>query len=380
MLDNKLLEVISRFKLALLTRSAREPSDSALLTANRGKKLAGLNSTSNTLKPKIVEYDGTNHLVLTNDVIERTNYRNKRRWLDFYKTDDKRARTSSGYANRASDISSDVSGEEDGAESESESGSDNEDDDPLRKLRLSELLAPLAHPSEIVTHPAISKTYKLTSLSVMASEIIDMIEVEQNTLNQLNKLFRILDGEDWYYQLEDNMELVQYDHGLDDLLVKPPAADSEQAVASKDALESTPNDITEVAKKEDVGTDTAGEAAEAGGPDGEPATNGDVFENKRITRTSAMAPGQIQITDPFFALPKSLEIYERQQQIQVEEQGDDGDELNAIQMELMNYLQVSIQRQHEYIKNLSTIRGGLVRADRYKKELLRWGKEMSEKK
>ena len=40
---------------------------------------------------------------------------------------------------------------------------------------------------------------------------------------------------------------------------------------------------------------------------------------------------------------------------------------DPLKEELINYLQVSIQRQHEYIKNLTLLRNGLVRADRLKR-------------
>ncbi|GEQ71681.1 hypothetical protein JCM33374_g5367 [Metschnikowia sp. JCM 33374] len=353
MLDEKSIEVISRFKSALLTRSQKTASSKTLSSSNRGKKFPSAETNPQALTPKIVEYDGSHHLVLTNEVIERTNFNNKRRWSDFYRSETPKEGASPSEAKYASDGDSDSDEDDDGSDEE------RSEENPLKKLRLSELLAPLAHPSELYSHPAISKTYKSTNLSVLAAEIIEIIEVEQNTLNHYNKLLQVLDGEDWYYQLEENMDLPVYDHGLDD------SQSADQNVDGRDDANSSLSSESRLGNNENKS-----------------ATENDdkEFENKRITRAAVQPETQSQVTDPFFALPKSLEIYERQQAKHLEDADEDDDEYGAIQQELINYLQVSIQRQHEYIKNLTTIRAGLVKADRYKKDLLRWGKEMSEKK
>ncbi|OBA22938.1 hypothetical protein METBIDRAFT_34744 [Metschnikowia bicuspidata var. bicuspidata NRRL YB-4993] len=334
MLDAKSIDVISRFKLALLVRAQQPARPSDLPRYNRGNKLPSAESNPHALSPKVVEYGGSHHLVLTNEVVERTNYRNKRRWRDFHRSqrpgDAALADEGLGSDLQSGDLQSDASDD------------DSSEENPLKRMRLGELLAPLAHPAELASHPAISKTYRLASLAVLAAEIIGTIETEQNTLNHYNKLLQVLDGEDWFYQLEENMGLPLYDHGLDDT---PPAASPEHG-------------------------------------EDRPVAEPEEFENKRITRAAGQpdGAGAGEVTDPFFALPKSLEIYERLQQRQLQEAAEEDDEYGALQQELINYLQVSIQRQNEYIKNLTTIRNGLVKADRYKRDLLRWGKEMGERK
>lgn len=375
MLDGRSLDVISKFKLALLTRAEKPVSHSDLPVSTRGHKLPTPQSRtgSSALTPKIVEYNGSNHLVLTNDAIERSNYRNKRRWQDFYST-----------GSQKDELSSEDEDSHDENGSGEENGEDNEGDNeenPLKKLRLSEILAPLAHPSEVATHPAILKTYKLTCLATLASDLIHSIEIEQNTLNQFNKLLQVLDGEDWYFQLEDNMELPVYDHGLDD---------SETAGAGSSANNSTlgaPNQENGEGPSETAASSTTEAAAATGtATNSTPATADADAERedsptyKRITRGVA-AEEKVKITDPFFGLPKSIEVFERQQQKQLEEDEEkDDDPLEILKQDLRNYLQVSIQRQHECIKNLTTIRNGIVKADKYKRDLFRWGKELSEKK
>lgn len=356
MLDGRSLDVISKFKLALLTRAEKAPCHTDLRMLNRGQKLGASHTDPSALTPKIVEYNGTNHLVLTNDVIERSNYRNKRRWLEFY---------SPGVAESSDEYSSDSDNEN--ASNRNYDGSDDEDENPLKKLRLSEILAPLAHPSELATHPAILKTYRLPCLATLASDLIHSIEIEQKTLNQFNKLLQVLDSEDWFYQLEENMDLPVYDHGLD-----------EAAAVANETFPDPPKDsaATSAAAGVTVATTTVTEETDATTND----LGADASAYKRITR-GVSAEELIKITDPFFALPKSLALFERQQRKQLEEEEEkDDDPLEVLKQDLRNYLQVSIQRQHECIKNLTSIRNGIVKADRYKRDLYRWGKEMSEKK
>lgn len=328
MLDSRSLDVISKFKLALLTKNLSPSQGPQLARSNRGKKLTSNSANPKLLKPKIVEYEGQNHVVLTNDVIERSNYKNKRRWLDFYRTD---------YGSQ--DNESSYSESDSGVELLESSDNEENEENPIKRLRLGDLLAPLAHPSEIVSHPAISRTYKLGCLSKLASELIELIEVEQNTLNKFNRLLLVLDGEDWQYLLEHKMGLPLYDHGLD------------ENVTSQ--------------MKQKKGEQDASEQA-------------DVKQERRQTRN--INGDQVNVADPFFALPESLAMYEALQQKKLEELDELADDLELIQQDLINYLQVSIQRQYEYIRNVTTIRNGIVRTEKYKNEILRWGKEMSEKK
>lgn len=238
MLDRSSLDVISRFKLAVLTRAQEGPRPVSLPRSNRGQKLEA-EKAGTALVPKVVDYDGRNHLVHSNAAIERGTARAKRRW--------------------AGDPAND-------------SDSESSDSESIKRMRLTEVLAPLSHPLEVLSHPAISKTFKLPCLATLAADLIQLIESEQNTLNHLNKLLAILDGEDAFYLLEENMGL----------------------------------------------------------------------------------------KDDFFAVPEALKRHENTE--------PDAD--------VVSYLQVSVQRQHEYIKNLTTIRNAVVKTDRYRANLLRWGKEM----
>lgn len=290
-MDPSQLEIISQFKQRVFA-SHRDPLDSIGIL-NRGHKLAVTEGPiaeviELTLKiaPKVVEYDARNYFVLTSDDLGAVHTRSKRKW---YQTFDP------------------VLDEDDDDENEPVG----DEDHPYKQVDLASLLAPINHPLEIVSHPAVARTYKLPIFNKLAMELIELIEVEQNNLNWLNKLLLVLNGEDWYYLLDEQLGLSKYDHGLD------------------------------VDKKE----------------------NG----SSRMKEE----PGE----DPFFALPEALKKYDAQQ---LPPSNDEED--SALKEELINYLQVLIQRQHEYINNLTKIRNGLVRADRLKRDIYKWSKEMHDRK
>lgn len=342
-LDSHALEVISRFKQAVLSKTLSRRSHS-LATPNRGNKLAA--SSGTTFHPKVVEYDGTSHLVLSNEALERSSHRNKRKWTEVYAPEKRSRRVDD------TEVEEDPENFEDDDENDSDDdGEPSESESPFGNFPLAEILAPLSHPSEIVSHAAILKTYKLNVLGRLALELIDLIEVEQTNLNWLNKLLQVLNGEDWFYLLEENLGLDSYDHGL----------------------------VQEEGKEDAPAPQTASEEEQPKEEEPEEAHD----EYKRITRTSnsRLAPllDDTKVTDPFFALPEALRKYEAHQ---TQYSGDEPNpnDLALVQEDLVNYLQVSIQRQHEYIKNLSAIRNGIVKVDRYKQDLHKWGKEMHDKK
>ncbi|CUM63669.1 uncharacterized protein PRCAT00001253001 [Priceomyces carsonii] len=317
MLDVNSLEVISRFKQSLLTNEL--PSQSInIASSNRGNKLGTTNTSLHHITSKVVEYDGNNYLVFTDESIEKENLINQRKWREEY----------IGQGDFGDQVEDE---DEDAVDQFDETDYDSGDEHPLKRIKISEILSPLNHPSEVVSHPAILKIFKLNVYGNLASELIETIEIEQDNLNYLNKLLQVTNGEDWYYLLEENLGLKSYDHGLDDdktkiiETVNGEGQESQEGVANQ-----------ETALKNENDSDTV---------------------------------------DPFFALPEALVRYEKQQASSESE-----DDLSKVQDELINYLQISIQRQQEYIKNLTILRNGLVKADRLKQDIYKWGKEMYEKK
>lgn len=385
MLDNKSLEVIDRFKQALLTKSLPLTTDSHVLDSNRGKKLDYETNETDALSNKVVEYNGINYLVTSNNQIEKTNKQNKRKWKDYYKSTEeyaadqqqrnKRADTGVRSIQENEDYEDDDDDDDDNDDDEDdnddndndnyEQGEDNEEIDPLHDLDLTEILLSLTHPSEIVSHPAILRTFKLNVLSKLAGELIELIESEHETLNWFYKLLQVLNGEDWYYLLEDSLGLPKYDHGLTN--------DEKEAQSSSNGAKPGAEDNTNTTNKDGDSKSSQDQSITSG-------TNEESEEfSKRITRTATIEDDEV--TDPFFMLPEALKKYElHQTRILEEPEVGKENELTNVQEDLINYLQVSIQRQQEYIKNLVQLRTAIIRADRLKSTLLKWAKEMYDKK
>ncbi|CAI5759615.1 unnamed protein product [Candida verbasci] len=343
MLDSTSLEVISQFKQAL-HKSTNPIENEDLPSYNRGLKLNTATQISpnfNKLTSKVVEYGNKEYVVLTNEVIENETRRRKRKWND----------------------------EEVGSEEESESESESEEEALIDQNKIIELLSPLNHPSEIISHPAISKTYRSETLSKLSMESISLIEIEQNNLNWLNKLLHVLNGEDWFYLLEENLGLQEYDD-LDDK--KDGKKDGKKDDKEKNEIK---NGITKDRNEEKEEKEENDDKEE--GKQAETSDNSKVDKIDKKIKAPAKPESETVSTDPFFALPSALERYENYQNNLLMNKDS---KLNGMKEDLINYLQVSIQRQHEYIKNLTNLRNGLIRADRLKNDLYKWGKEMYDKK
>lgn len=340
MSDEKTIAVIQLFKSALINNSIPSLPNSKILDSNRGNKLEDSDGEDDErLSTKVVGFNGAQYVVSSNKKIDSISRRKRHKWSDYYKNTEEYKRTKL-----------DNSDEDDSQTSDS--SSDDENDDVLDELDLTAILLPLGHPSEVFTHPAISKTYKLEVLSKLALDLIDLIEVEQTTLNSFNKLLQVLNGEDWYFLLEENLGLPSYDHGL---------------VNEEDQDQQEPQGPSS----------TGATSITSGSVEGEKKDEEEA--PKRITRTSN--PENDQVSDPFFQLPETLRRYEAHQARIVDEpEPGKENELNNIKEDLINYLQVSIQRQQEHIKNLMKLRNNIVRAQRLKEDLLKWGKEMHDKR
>lgn len=349
-MDDRSLQTIARLKESLAGAPSGVYARSGTF-ANRGAKATM--PDRHCLVPKVVEYEGRKRLVLTNDAVEHSARKRRRRWRRQY-----------GLLGADAAATSESSASLAGSSDESDGFAGPYD------LDLAEILLPLAHPSEIVSHPAVLKTYRLAVFGKMAYELIELIELEQANLNWLNKLVQVLNGEDWFYMLEENMGLSLYDHGLNDDEWTQPGVELQAeapALAQSQPQAEAPPALTEAPPQPETL-----QAAEASGDASRGASPPPLPPPKRITRTAALSEADRE-EDPFFALPEALRRYEAMQTSAEEPTHDD-----MAKEELVNYLQVSIQRQQEYIKNLSQLRMGLVRADRLKLDLWKWGKEMYE--
>ena len=59
-----------------------------------------------------------------------------------------------------------------------------------------ELLIPLSHPSELVTHPALCRTFKSNKIRVLAEQALDSIRAEHAHMTKLSRLLSVLLGDE----------------------------------------------------------------------------------------------------------------------------------------------------------------------------------------
>lgn len=287
-MDRQTLNDIARFKEALAQPADASDSDEEFIgcaTTNRGKKLkrdarqvfqgklCGAPFEGHGVK--IIEFEGRKRAVV---------YRRKH---PIYEDDD----------------------EDEGVDMLD----DGEDEtNPYDEIKLVDLLAPITHPSEIPTHPAISKTFESNTLKTMAARSLDIIIEENKHVVKFAKLMSVFLGDDPSYILSEDMNLPEFD---------------------------TTEDKQMAQKNEEDESDEQ--------------------SNRRITRNQIS-----QEQDPFFAMP----------QITIDRDfGIPKDEAE----ETRQLTQIAQQRSEEFLRCMVNIRSGILKADRYKRNVYRWAKTMA---
>lgn len=194
------------------------------------------------------------------------------------------------------------------------------DSDPYEDIKLGDLLTPISHPTELPKHPAISRTYKSEAIRKLSKRALDIICEEQKHAVQFSKLMSVFLGDDPSYARSEKMSLPIYEHlGQDDVL--------------------NGNMI---------------EDASTAGVKGEAEDN-----DRRVTRKQVS-----QEMDPFFALP----------QINIDR--DFGLSKETAE-ESRQLAQIALQRSEEFIRCMTNVRMGLLRAERRKDMVYSWCDEMS---
>lgn len=218
-------------------------------------------------------------------------------------------------------------------EDEDEEDEEDEDENPYADISLSDLLSPITHPSQLPTHPAIARTYTSDTLRVLAREALDTILEEQQHVVKLAKLMSVFLGDDPSYLNIEKLNLPIYEH----------EGESEDANG-------------DVSVKEEVNGTTAN------GVDGSNGNvNGNSGPNTRRMTTRNQASSEM---DPFFAPP----------QINIDR--DFGVSSESAE-ETRQLAQIVQQRMEEFVRSMVAVRGGLLRAERRKRQVYRWCLDMA---
>ncbi|KAJ8099395.1 RXT2-like protein [Lipomyces tetrasporus] len=357
MVDQHVADEILRFKAALARPEDASDSDSSIGAAgsNRGRKLKR--------KSRFVQEGRLGVSYKSASRPETIEYASKRR-----------AVVSLKRSYRELDLSDDEYADDE----DREDGGNCDEDDPYAGIDLEAILSPIGHPSELPTHPGISRAYTRTTLSTLARRALDLICTEQKQLTQINRLLAAFLGDDPTYIRDHNLHLPElYDHDGETPLAEEPHM-SEPNAASKEKSNGihkskwngTIDGVkTEVDESED--TDALPNATAINGksksrPEPEETSleeNGDDDEtNRAITRrvTRIQATNELE---PFFALPK-LEV-----------DRDFGFPPEVAQ-ETRQLAQMAAQRGEEFVRSLYKIRSGLLRADRFRAKVYKWCREV----
>ncbi|KAK9477135.1 RXT2-like protein [Lipomyces japonicus] len=339
MVDQQVLEDILRFKAALERSEDASDSDSSIGAAvsNRGQKLKRNARTVSEGRLDFAFGKGAQPEVVT--------YANKKRkvvWL------------------KPGRFDNDLSEEENDADDEDGFDKDN-DDDPYAGVDIEAILSPIGHPSELPSHPGISRAYTRTTLSTLARRALDLICTEQKQLVQVNRLLAAFLGDDTNFFLEKNLHLPEiYDRAeTEPGTVESSRQNGEAKVNGKNGTNGTNGvkSIVDDVKNEDF-------EARSGMNDnnGLREAQDNHYEEQAVTRrmTRNQATNELE---PFFALPK-LDV------------DMDFGFSREVAEETRQLAQMASQRLEQYLRSLYNVRAGLLRADRFRGKVYKWCREV----
>lgn len=188
------------------------------------------------------------------------------------------------------------------------------------KLNWIDLLAPITHPSQVPAHPAISRAFTNKNLNVLSTRALDIINEEHKNAVQFARLMSVFLGDDTEFFRANTASLPLYDH-LNQL--------NDPSAPSAEAKETNGNGKSVSVKA----------------------------EASSVTRKN-------DDMDPFFAPPRLLV--------------DRLDGVKPDDIEASRQLtQIAQQRCEEYIRCMTKVRYGLLKAERYQNQVFRWCQEMA---
>ncbi|OUM55310.1 hypothetical protein BVG19_g4824 [[Candida] boidinii] len=255
----------------------------------------------------------------------------------------------------------------------------------LKSIDLQSILGPITDPSDIINRKTINSIYQNNHLRNLANETIHIIEKEQDTVNQLSKLMNVFLGDDPLNNLPENLLLPKYDHDLDlfkkfDNIDKIDSKDGEVELKDEkdvkegkedkdeDAVTNDDKEIDESKSKFDDRRITRSQSitdTKEDGEDGEDDENSNELDATIRQEKYGIIANKL-IKDPFFKLPEYVKDFNYG--ISKNEDAEDSRQL----------IQIALQRNEEFIRSLSNIRNGFIRADRIKDNILKWCREIND--
>ena len=270
-----------------------------------------------------------------------------------------------------------------------------------------ELLIPLSHPSELVTHPALSRIFKSNKIRVLAEQALESIRAEQAHMTKLRRLLSVLLG-------DENIFVEQDDISPQAVSIQPPEdTDSDKDVDIMDVDETSKDPEPEAStnpngqdhKHDTNGVQTNGTAEptttalenqeltestiQPADPPNPPAenqpTNGTAHASTNVTPSRSPSPTiatrpttrlqtaaanpRPRTSDNPFQWPSALV-----QSIPTTTPDDFGITILEAS-EVRRMVQAALERSQEFIRCLEKVRLALVRADKQRKTVWLWCKD-----
>lgn len=274
-----------------------------------------------------------------------------------------------------------------------------------------DLLIPLSHPSELVTHPALIRTFKSNKIHVLAEQALDSIRAEHDHMTKLSKLLMVLLGDDSIVEEPDlpprpsqPIDDTESDKDVDIMDLDEPAKDQEMANGEPNGHGAgTPeqrtngievNGTTEPVPNEQSTTEDAQPAQSMATDDTalnpeQPVPNNDepnpingaaestasthsrspTPQTRPTTRLQTAAITRPESSSAEFTWPMSL------MQATPATTAADLGLTPAEASEVRRMVQAALERSQEFLRCLTKVRAALVRADKQRKQVWSWCKD-----
>jgi hypothetical protein len=271
--------------------------------------------------------------------------------------------------------------------------------DSRRWLTL-DLLIPLSHPSELVTHPALVRIFRSNKIHVLAEQALASIRAEHEHMTRLSRLLSVLLGDESIVdepepppQSTQPLDDTESDKDVDIMDLDEPIKETEQANGEPNGhaeIIQEPNGIETNGESEQIDQSTADAQRSESMDTDAPQPNASTTEENPQNGTAESPPSSPSRTptpqtrpttrlqtaatrppssDSGFQWPASFLSH-----IPVTTAADLGLSSNEA-AEVRRMVQATLERSQEFLRCLYKVRAALVRADKQRKQVWSWCKD-----
>lgn len=298
---------------------------------------------------------------------------------------------------------------------------------PLSSVLIIELLIPLSHPSELVTHPAMIRTFRSNKIRVLAEQALESIRAEHEHMTKLSRLLSVLLGdEDIFTEPEEMVESVppaiddsESDKDVDIMDLDEPAAKEKEETPVNGNGETNGTSLIQETDTNGVQINGTGEGTPAGqtqsedtsqqmdvedppqasAPDQQPSENPPTDPNPNqntngtaTSRSPTLSRSPTPVTRPTTRLQTAASTVPDTNAIPSNEFSWPPQFLQATPSttpedlgltkeqasEIRRMVQAALERSQEFLRCLEKVRLALVRADKQRKMVWLWCKDSAE--